>query len=138
MKLDQQQMSALVGEFIGPWRHIFYRTDGRDPATGLDCEGYIRYLFRLQEIELDPNIYEARKDFELVQGRPQFMDVAVFRTDIAEKRHVGIMLDAATFTHCNESTNGAALDEIIRPEWNIKLLNINRHRAFLDADTIQR
>jgi hypothetical protein len=107
-----------------------YVEGGRDPETGLDCEGYVRWLFRRRGIELAADLYAARADFEIVTGRPHAMDVAVFRHTLREKRHLGIMIDHRWFTHCSNTTNGVAKSQITRDGYRQSLLHVARHKAF--------
>jgi hypothetical protein len=129
---SREEILSIIDSMIGPQRHVYYRLEGGDPESGFsNCEDWFRYLFRLREIEIAADLHEVRKDFKLVEGPAQFMDAVVFRGDIAERRHVGIMLDARWFTHCNEDTNGVARDDITRPEWKFALSHMARHKAFL-------
>jgi len=133
-RMTKETFLAEVQRMIDPIElggaHVFYDKAAVDPKGGFsNCEHYIRHLFRLWDIELDPDIFAARRDFDVVHGMPRFMDVAVFRGDRENQRHLGVMLDWRWFTHCSEATNGVARSEITRGDYRYSFLFFARHKT---------
>jgi cell wall-associated NlpC family hydrolase len=116
-------------------RKVFDGLVARSGVSFKSCLAFVRYGFGLFGIELPENVYEASKDFSLVEGRAQFMDIVVFNSIGTEyKRHAGLMLDSRWMIHFSKSSGGVARAEITRDQWRFDLLYIGRHKAFANND----
>ena len=128
-------IEAVLAEIVDRMirSRIPYREGGRDIATGIDCEGWLRFVYESDGIVLPEDIYEARHLFAIV-ARPQLMDVAVFRSvkdSPIGNRHFGVMLNRRVFTHCSAESGGVAKCEISREPYAGAFMHFARHRKYV-------
>jgi cell wall-associated NlpC family hydrolase len=113
-----------------------YLFGGENPATGFDCSGLVRYLFREQGWELPRT---AREQFEY--GRKvdvrqiQPGDLLFFATESNGASHVGIAIDAAVapdarsgraFIHAPGANSAVRIDMLETSYWQSRFLGARR------------
>lgn len=105
-------------------------------GPNMDCQWWVRHLYRLDGFEFPESVYLASKEFVIVKGVPRIMDIVVFRNSggkslkgLMTTRHVGVMIDEREFTHFSLVT-GIAKHEIDRLIWSRALSHVARHRKY--------
>lgn len=102
-------------------RHIRYVRGGRDPSTGFDCSGFVRYVFaHAVGLQLPSNsaaqflagLKVSRKDM-------QPGDLVFFRTAGRRGRisHVGIYIDHGQFIHSPSRGQTVRVDNLANAYW---------------------
>lgn len=102
-------------------RHIRYVRGGRDPSTGFDCSGFVRYVFaHAVGLHLPSNsaaqflagLKVSRKDM-------QPGDLVFFRTAGRRGRisHVGIYIDHGRFIHSPSRGQTVRVDNLANVYW---------------------
>jgi len=97
-------------------RDIRYVRGGRDPSTGFDCSGFVRYVFA-HAVGLDLPTNAASQflaSIKISRDEMQPGDLVFFRTGRRGVSHVGIYLDNGRFIHSpsrGKSVEVSSLDE---------------------------
>ncbi|PWK92108.1 C40 family peptidase [Fulvimonas soli] len=97
-------------------RDIRYVRGGRDPSTGFDCSGFVRYVFaHAIGLELPANsAAQFLAGLKIRRDEMQPGDLVFFRTGRRGISHVGIYLDNGRFIHSpsrGKSVEVSSLDE---------------------------
>ena len=97
-------------------RDIRYVRGGRDPSTGFDCSGFVRYVFaHAIGLELPANsASQFLAGLKVSRSQMQPGDLVFFRTGRRGISHVGIYLDNGRFIHSpsrGKSVEVSSLDE---------------------------
>ena len=73
----------------------------RDPLTGTNCWGFVRYLFKITGTELPADAHEAIKLFRHVK-QPQYRDLIIIDQALflGGELHVGFMETHDRMIHC--------------------------------------
>lgn len=110
----------LVLNLANRLRDIRYKRGGREPSTGFDCSGFVRYVFR-QGIGADlPNTSAAQFSTgqKIARNDLRRGDLVFFR--IAGKRisHVGIYVGDGEFIHAPSSGKRVSVSRLAEPYWS--------------------
>lgn len=110
----------LVLNVANRLRDIRYKRGGREPSTGFDCSGFVRYVFR-QGIGADlPNTSAAQFSTgqKIARNDLRRGDLVFFR--IAGKRisHVGIYVGDGEFIHAPSSGKRVSVSRLAEPYWS--------------------
>lgn len=110
----------LVLNLANRLRDIRYKPGGREPSTGFDCSGFVRYVFR-QGIGADlPNTSAAQFSTgqKIARNDLRRGDLVFFR--IAGKRisHVGIYVGDGEFIHAPSSGKRVSVSSLAEPYWS--------------------
>ncbi|MFZ2235938.1 MAG: C40 family peptidase [Dokdonella sp.] len=113
---SQAGLIALAMEL----RNIRYRRGGRNPDSGFDCSGFVRYVF-LHSIGLKLPATSAAQFVDGIKVARSDMrsgDLVFFRTS-GKKRisHVGIYLDDGRFIHAPSSGKVVRIDSLDQKYW---------------------
>jgi hypothetical protein len=113
-----------------------YLFGGESPATGFDCSGLVRYLFREQGWELPRTVreqFEYGKKVDVQQIQPG--DLLFFATESNGASHVGIAIDAAVapdarsgraFIHAPGANGAVRIDMLETNYWRSRFLGARR------------
>ena len=125
-------LTALANKLID----TRYKRGGRQPSTGFDCSGFVRYVFRLgigvelprtSAAQFRSGEHVARKD--LRSG-----DLVFFRTSGKRVSHVGIYLDEDRFIHSPSSGKRVSVSSLSEPYWSRRFAG-GRRAEVLAAQT---
>lgn len=101
-------------------RNIRYRRGGRNPESGFDCSGFVRYVF-LHSIGLKLPATSAAQYVDGVKVARNDMrsgDLVFFRTSGKNRiSHVGIYLDDGRFIHAPSSGKVVRIDSLDETYW---------------------
>lgn len=113
-----------------------YLVGGESPATGFDCSGLVRYLFREQGWELPRTVreqfaYGRRVDEQQIQPG----DLLFFATESSGPSHVAIAIDQAAspetrsgraFVHAPGANGAVRIDVLESAYWRSRFLGARR------------
>ena len=110
-----------------------YQLGGEAPATGFDCSGFVRYLFRDQGWEL-PRTVREQWDYgkNIRVDDIQSGDLLFFQTESRGASHVGIVIDAPAerngraFIHAPGENGAVRVDVLDAPYWRSRFLGARR------------
>ncbi len=111
---------ALIG--------INYRLGGNTPATGFDCSGLVRYVFR-GALGLDlprraEEISRTGRRVERDELRPG--DLVFYKTLRKTFSHVGIYLGQNQFIHAPSAGNSVRVDDMTQAYWTRRFTGARR------------
>jgi cell wall-associated NlpC family hydrolase len=144
MSNDTQLAHDLRDTLIGlamQLRNIRYVRGGRDPSTGFDCSGFVRYVFEHAiGLQLPTNSASqylvghmvARKDME--PG-----DLVFFRTAGRHGKgrvsHVGIYISDGNFIHSPRRGESVRVDNLTDSYWSQRFAGARRPEAMASIDS---
>lgn len=111
-----QLLTALANKL----RDIRYKRGGRQPSTGFDCSGFVRYVFHLGAgIDL-PRTSAAQYQSGLKVDRRDLRtgDLVFFRTAGKRVSHVGIYLGDGSFIHSPSAGKRVSVSSLSEPYWS--------------------
>ena len=113
-----------------------YLVGGESPATGFDCSGLVRYLFREQGWELPRTAQEQFAYGRRVAERDiQAGDLLFFATESSGPSHVAIAIDSAAlpearsgraFVHAPGANGAVRIDVLETSYWRSRFLGARR------------
>ena len=109
----------LVLDLANHLRDIRYKRGGREPSTGFDCSGFVRYVFR-QGIGAElPNTSAAqfRAGRQIARSDLRRGDLVFFRTAGKRISHVGIYVGDGEFIHAPSSGKRVSVSRLAEPYW---------------------
>ncbi len=122
-----QLLTALANKL----RDIRYKRGGRQPSTGFDCSGFVRYVFHLGAgIELPrTSAAQYREGQQVARNDLRIGDLVFFR--IAGKRvsHVGIYLGDDSFIHSPSAGKRVSVSNLSEPYWSRHFAGGRRSQA---------
>lgn len=132
--LSQQQEHGsfspiqLVLNLANHLRDIRYKRGGREPATGFDCSGFVRYVFR-QGIGADlPNTSAAQfgAGQKIARSDLRSGDLVFFRTAGKRISHVGIYVGDGEFIHAPSTGKRVSVSRLAEPYWSRRFAGAKR------------
>ena len=127
---------ALLTSLANDLRDIRYRRGGREPATGFDCSGFVRYVFRHSlDVEL-PASSAAQFLAGLRIDRDQLEegDLVFFRTEGKRVSHVGIYLGDGRFIHAPSSGKRVSVSHLAEKYWARRYAGAKRPEVLAEAE----
>jgi cell wall-associated NlpC family hydrolase len=121
----------LLADFALKLRNIAYVRGGSELATGFDCSGFVRYVFR-QSLGLDmpPNSTSQFQEGSRVdRGALKMGDLVFFRTHGKSVSHVGIYLDNGLFIHSPSHGKRVRIDHLDASYWAKRFAGAKRPDA---------
>ena len=118
----------LLTDLANGLRNIRYKRGGRNPATGFDCSGFVRYVFH-QGIGADlPNTSAAQFRTGQVIARDAMRsgDLVFFRTRGKRVSHVGIYLGDGRFIHAPSSGKTVGVSSLSEHYWSRRFVGARR------------
>ncbi len=113
-----------------------YRRGGREPSTGFDCSGFVRYVFRHG---LDAEL-PASSAAQFLDGRAiaradlREGDLVFFRTAGKHISHVGIYLGDGSFIHAPSSGKRVSLSRLDEAYWAKRFAGAKRPSVLARVD----
>lgn len=127
----------LVMDLANRLRDIRYRRGGRDPSTGFDCSGFVRYVFR-HGIGVDlPNTSAAqyRSGQKVERDDLRDGDLVFFRTRGKRISHVGIYVGEGQFIHAPSTGKRVSVSSLSTPYWARRFAGAKRPEILAAQDT---
>ena len=111
-----QLLTALANKL----RDIRYKRGGRQPSTGFDCSGFVRYVFHLGAgIDLPRTSAGQFREGQQVERRNlRTGDLVFFRTAGKRVSHVGIYLGDGSFIHSPSTGKRVSVSSLSEPYWS--------------------
>lgn len=108
--LDVSELLDNALSFIG----VPYRFGGSSPASGFDCSGFVKYVFRKTfDLSLPRTAREmARGGMAVARGELRPGDLVFFNTRGAVNSHVGIYLGDSKFVHAPNSRGSVRINDL--------------------------
>ncbi|MBX9347232.1 C40 family peptidase [Chromobacterium vaccinii] len=119
---------------------VAYRFGGNTPDDGLDCSGFIRYVFQKSlRVNLPRTAAEMARVGKSV-GRGELMpgDLVFFNTLGRSYSHVGIYMGNNKFIHAPRTGKNIEVSNLSQSYWTARYngaRRVNRSTALLAADT---
>jgi cell wall-associated NlpC family hydrolase len=139
-KTSQDLRDMLVGLAM-QLRHVRYVRGGRDPSTGFDCSGFVRYVFEhALGLQLPTNSASQYLIGHIVRRNDmQPGDLVFFRT--ADRRgkgrisHVGIYLSDGRFIHSPRRGESVRVDNLADSYWSKHFAGARRPDGMAQIDS---
>lgn len=136
---DAPQRSAfspiqLVLDLANHLRDIRYKRGGREPSTGFDCSGFVRYVFH-KGIGADlPNTSAAqfRAGQKINRSDLRRGDLVFFRTAGKRISHVGIYVGDGEFIHAPSTGKRVSVSRLAEPYWSRRFAGAKRLDALAE------
>lgn len=113
------QLRKLLADFSMTLQNIRYRRGGRDPKTGFDCSGFVRYVFRHTagaELPSD-SASQYRAGHAIARGDLKIGDLVFFKTRGKRVSHVGIYLGEGRFIHSPSTGKTVSISHLDEKYW---------------------
>ncbi|MGN6741090.1 C40 family peptidase [Dyella sp.] len=121
-------------------RHIRYVRGGRDPSTGFDCSGFVRYVFAHAVGLHLPSNSAAQFLAGLKVNRKDMQpgDLVFFRTAGRRGRisHVGIYIDNGRFIHSPSRGQTVRVDNLADAYWARHFAGAKRPEGIAQIDPV--
>lgn len=109
-----QQLVGKAMNLIG----VKYRFGGTSPATGLDCSGYVQYVFKSAGVSLPRMASEmGRTGDSVAMGNMMPGDLVFFNTRGFANSHVGIYLGNSMFIHAPRTGRSVSIENLDSSYW---------------------
>ena len=140
-KTAQDLRDMLVGLAM-QLRHVRYVRGGRDPSTGFDCSGFVRYVFEhALGLQLPTNSasqyligHIVRRD-DMQPGDLVFFRTAGGRHGKGRISHVGIYLSDGQFIHSPRRGESVRVDNLADSYWSKHFAGARRPDAMAEIDS---
>ncbi|WP_233841318.1 C40 family peptidase [Dyella sp. 2HG41-7] len=139
-KTSQDLRDMLIGLAM-QLRHVRYVRGGRDPSTGFDCSGFVRYVFeRALGLQL-PNNSASQYLIGHIVRRDDMQpgDLVFFRTAGRHGQgrisHVGIYLNDGRFIHSPRRGESVRVDNLSDSYWSKHFAGARRPDAMAQIDS---
>ena len=123
---DESFTKRLVGkamDLVG----VKYRFGGTSPETGLDCSGYVQYVFKSAGVNLPRVSAEMGRTGESVNtGSMKPGDLVFFNTRGFANSHVGIYLGNSMFIHSPRTGRTVSVESMDISYWKTSFTGARR------------
>lgn len=122
------RLRRLLADFSMSLRHIRYQSGGRDPSTGFDCSGFVRYVFRHGAgAELPSDSASQYRTGKLVARQDMKTgDLVFFRVKGKRISHVGIYLGKGRFIHAPSKGKAVSISRLDEGYWSKRFAGAKR------------
>lgn len=122
------RLRRMLADFSMSLRHIRYQSGGRDPSTGFDCSGFVRYVFRHGAgAELPSDSASQYRTGKLVTRQDMKTgDLVFFRIKGKRISHVGIYLGNGRFIHAPSKGKAVSISRLDQGYWSTRFAGAKR------------
>lgn len=122
------RLRRLLADFSMSLRHIRYKSGGRDPSTGFDCSGFVRYVFRHGAgADLPSDSASQYRTGKLVAKQDMKTgDLVFFRIKGKRVSHVGIYLGNGRFIHAPSAGKAVSVSRLDNSYWSKRFVGAKR------------
>lgn len=119
-----QKLLGKAMQLIG----VKYRFGGTNPETGLDCSGYVQYVYKSSVgVNLPRTASEqARIGERIATSEVRPGDMVFFNTRGFNNSHVGIYVGNGMFIHSPNSRSHVRVDSLEAGYWKTKFTGVRR------------
>ena len=119
-----QKLLGKAMQLIG----VKYRFGGTNPETGLDCSGYVQYVYKSSVgVNLPRTAAEqARIGDRVATSEVRPGDMVFFNTRGFNNSHVGIYVGNGMFVHAPNSRSRVRFDSLESGYWKTKFTGVRR------------
>ncbi|MGL4767350.1 MAG: C40 family peptidase [Formosimonas sp.] len=113
-----QKLLGRAMDLVG----VKYRFGGTSPTTGLDCSGYVQYVFKNAVGISLPRVASAQSQVgeRVANGDLRMGDMVFFNTRGFAASHVGIYAGNGMFIHSPRSGSSVRLDSMDNSYWKAR------------------
>lgn len=121
---DADQLIASAMGLLG----LAYRFGGTSPATGMDCSGFMQYVFRKGlQVSLPRTAAEqARVGVEVSRSNLQPGDMVFFNTSGRRISHVGMYIGNNRFIHAPRTGKNIEITSMENSYWSKRFITARR------------
>lgn len=122
------RLRRMLADLSMSLRHIRYKSGGRDPSTGFDCSGFVRYVFRHGAgTELPSDSASQYRTGKLVAKQDmETGDLVFFRIKGKRVSHVGIYLGNGRFIHAPSAGKAVSISRLDQSYWSKRFVGAKR------------
>lgn len=124
-------LRKLLADFAVTLRNIRYRRGGREPSTGFDCSGFVRYVFQhtlKQDLPSD-SASQFLAGAKVDRKDMKTGDLVFFRTRGKRISHVGIYLDNGRFIHSPSTGKSVSISNLDEAYWAKRFAGAKRPKV---------
>ncbi|HEY6940349.1 C40 family peptidase [Dokdonella sp.] len=121
-------LRKLLAEFSMTLQNIRYRRGGRDPRTGFDCSGFVRYVFRHSagvDLPVD-SASQYRAGINVARADLKVGDLVFFKIRGKRVSHVGIYLGDGRFIHSPSTGKSVSISRLDESYWTRRYAGAKR------------
>ncbi|MBA8883703.1 C40 family peptidase [Dokdonella fugitiva] len=121
-------LRRLLADFSMTLQNIRYRRGGRDPKTGFDCSGFVRYVFRHSagvDLPVD-SASQYRAGINVARADLKVGDLVFFKTRGKRVSHVGIYLGEGRFIHSPSTGKSVSISRLDESYWTRRYVGAKR------------
>jgi cell wall-associated NlpC family hydrolase len=121
-------LRKLLADFAVTLRDIRYRRGGREPSTGFDCSGFVRYVFShtlKQDLPSD-SASQYLSGAKVDRTDMKTGDLVFFRIRGKRISHVGIYLDNGRFIHSPSTGKSVSISNLGEAYWAKRFVGAKR------------
>ncbi len=121
-------LRKLLADFSMTLQNIRYRRGGRDPKTGFDCSGFVRYVFRHSagtELPSD-SASQYRAGHTVARNDLKTGDLVFFKIRGKRVSHVGIYLGDGRFIHSPSTGKTVSISRLDETYWQRRYAGAKR------------
>jgi cell wall-associated NlpC family hydrolase len=121
-------LRKLLADFSMTLQNIRYRRGGRDPKTGFDCSGFVRYVFRHGagvDLPVD-SASQYRAGINVARADLKVGDLVFFKTRGKRISHVGIYLGEGRFIHSPSTGKSVSISRLDESYWTRRYAGAKR------------
>lgn len=121
-------LRKLLAEFSMTLQNIRYRRGGRDPKTGFDCSGFVRYVFHHSagvDLPVD-SASQYRAGINVARADLKVGDLVFFKIRGKRVSHVGIYLGEGRFIHSPSTGKSVSISRLDEGYWTRRYAGAKR------------
>jgi len=122
------QLRKLLADFSMTLQNIRYRRGGRDPKTGFDCSGFVRYVFHHSagvDLPVD-SASQYRAGINVARADLKVGDLVFFKIRGKRVSHVGIYLGEGRFIHSPSTGKSVSISRLDEGYWTRRYAGAKR------------
>ena len=125
----QSGLRKVLADFAMTLRNIRYHRGGREPSTGFDCSGFVRYVYQHtlgKELPGDSASQFASAGTKVDRAEMKTGDLVFFRIRGKNVSHVGIYLGDGRFIHSPSSGKRVSVSALNEAYWAKRFVGAKR------------
>lgn len=113
------RMRTLLADFSLSLREVRYRRGGRDPRTGFDCSGFVRYVYEhtIGAVLPSNSAGQFQVGSSVARADMRVGDLVFFRIHGKRISHVGIYLGDNRFIHSPSTGKRVSVSSLDEAYW---------------------
>ena len=126
-RLSRNEADQLIASAMG-LIGVAYRFSGTSPTSGMDCSGFMQYIFRKTlQVNLPRTAAEqARMGSQVNRSNLQPGDMVFFNTAGSRISHVGMYIGNNRFIHAPRTGKSIEITSMSNKYWNSKYVTARR------------